>query len=364
MNLGKATHLPLYQSIADEISRKISIGELAPGDRILSIGGFCDHYGVSTITAHRTVSELKKLGLIRTIPRKGSYVTGLPEAPVFDERSVGIARIVVIEGMRHARSSLPKGVTPFIDGVSAGIREVAQTEHIHLRSEYVPSDPMAGRRAHFEPARDDGIIVLGGGVSLFAMSILMSRHIPSVLVDSVAVKANCVATDNLSGADQMMEHLYELGHRRVTIAVAFNLPANPTNENERRDAFAQSARVRGMAPTVCQSGDFQELFDLLDGPSPPTAVAFTQDQPASRFIRMARERGRRIPEDVSVAGFDDWDLDPEMLSQLTTVHVDREELGRTAARQLLEPPQHAERFCVWTRVRPQLIIRSSTGRVA
>ena len=354
----KTADSPLYISIVEDFNYRIRVGQLQPGERLPSLCDIGAHYGVSSITAQRTVTELKRMGLVETIPRKGTYVAGMPrvsDAPV--PRKVN--RLVVLESSERVFS----GRVSFTGPVLGGIREEAHEHGIHLRIELAPTSGSLERQPAVQPKPGEGFIIIGSHVGHQAMALLMSPRVPAVLVDSVAMNAPCVATDNWEGMRQVADHLAGLGHRRVALAIAFTRPVNTMNENERRDALVVLGRDRGIETTVVDSSEYADLFGLLDGPEPPTAVVFTRDTGAVRFIRQAREKGLRVPEDVSVCGFDDWEPDKEIMAELTSVHVDQEELGRRAARCLIAPPPYAEHYSMWARVAPRLVVRKSVARV-
>ena len=350
---------PLYRTIVEDLHHRIRVGQLRPGEQLPSLNSISSHYGVSGITAQRTITELKRMGLVETIPRKGTYVAGIPRVSDAHERRA-VDHLVVLESNERVFNT----AISFTGPILSGTREEAHRHGIHLRIELAPASGTLERQPAIQPKPGEGFIIMGSHVGSQAMALLLSPNVPSVLVDSVAMDAPSVATDNWEGMRQVADHLAWLGRRRVVLAVAFTRPANTMNENERRDALVALGRERGLAVTVVDSAENRDIFRLLDGSEPPTAVVFTRDTGAVRFIRAAREKGLRVPEDVSVCGFDDWEPDTETMAELTSVHVDQEELGRRAARFLIAPPPHADNYSMWVRVAPRLVVRKSTAPVA
>jgi LacI family transcriptional regulator len=100
---------------------------------------------------------------------------------------------------------------------------------------------------------------------------------------------------------------------------------------------------------------------LLDGPERPTAIFACNDEMAVAVLQEARARRIRIPEDLSVIGFDDTTVSQIAIPAITTVHQPLEEVGRMSvnllARIMDEPPLHPVRLEVGTR----LVVRESTG---
>jgi len=144
-----------------------------------------------------------------------------------------------------------------------------------------------------------------------------------------------VRLDVEGGTDAALEHLLALGHRRIARLGSWR--DFPTFELRRARWLAALARV-GVSPEPSLVAG--SLFDfnqaavaagtLLDAPDPATAVLCDDDILAGGVYLAARERGIRIPEDVSVVGFDDLDFAQVLWPPLTTVAADAERLGAVA----------------------------------
>jgi DNA-binding LacI/PurR family transcriptional regulator len=358
-------HRPLYQSIVDDVVQKIRSGQYVAGEQIVSVADMCAHYDVSIATAHRSMSELAQMGAIKTIPRKGAFVVGVPAPPAVDE-AAAVSRIVLVESVvqrRRVASSARKPAnfsSPAVDAIVRACRH----EQLQIDFQYIPPDPSAPARVFFSPRSGDAIIAMGAQVSVTLVSHLTTPNVPSVMIDAALPSAHCVLTDNYDGMRQVVEHLSEHGHRRVLLASCFATRiANCTNENERRDALLLHARSAGMQAAVVDSGDWDELFAALDGDLSPTAVVFTRDIGAVEFIKLARARGYDVPRDVSVVGFDDWASDPQIMAELTTVRVHVEQMGQEAMDLVLNPPAQRSALFQWRRVQPTLMPRATVARL-
>jgi LacI family transcriptional regulator len=110
-----------------------------------------------------------------------------------------------------------------------------------------------------------------------------------------------------------------------------------------------------------QADGYQAAARLLDRTPRPTAILAVNDLLAISVLRLLADRGLRVPEDVSVAGFDDIDVASFLCPSLTTVRINAEEVGRTAARLIFErmanPEQPHQCICIPA----ELIQRGSTG---
>jgi LacI family repressor for deo operon, udp, cdd, tsx, nupC, and nupG len=150
-----------------------------------------------------------------------------------------------------------------------------------------------------------------------------------------------IRTDDREGAAAATRHLAGLGHRRIGhIAGAKQAPSTA----RRLDGYRSTLRaLRLPAPRdLVQWGDFGmqsgalAMEALLRAPQPPTAVLCANDEMAFGAVRALRSRGLRVPEDLSIVGFDDQDMAAYYNPTLTTVHIPRHEIGYRAATELVE----------------------------
>ena len=131
-----------------------------------------------------------------------------------------------------------------------------------------------------------------------------------VLIESRAPRRSSVRFDSEGGAAAAFEHLLELGHRRIGhLAADFDAPTFHLREDARRRVLTGPA----WTPTRCRAGDRDHHRRRRDAAGPlldeqPTAVFCDDDIVAAGLYLAARERGLRIPRDLSVIGFDDMDF--------------------------------------------------------
>lgn len=347
----------LYREIVEDIRRKIAAGELASGQQLYTLDEICVRYGVSRITACRALDELRHSGHVQTIRRRGAFIRGVPRIDLPDAPAPVVTRIIATAA---GTSQLDRG---FRAGIWAGLLEETQARRLSLSSEHIPLDLADLHRLPFVIQPGQGVVAIGGVINAVIFSLLANSRIPAVLVDSSAIGVHSVTTDNHDGIRQAIDHLQSLGHKRFAQAVAFGDSINSVNENERHEAFRALTRERRLSGVSITSGDNAEVFRLLKGPDAPTAVLFNQDGPALRFLREAREKGLRVPGDVSVMGFDDW---PAGAGQegLTTLRANTAQMGRLAIRRVMELSVKRTLFADWVRVAPELVVRGTTGPAA
>lgn len=170
---------------------------------------------------------------------------------------------------------------------------------------------------------------------------LVQSDLPVVTIDYLFNNRNAVVSDNVSGVRDLLEYIYGMGHRRV--AYIHGAPSAVTTNRlssfyrtaqrlgiEVPDEYVMEAAYRDTAAT------FEATNRLLDLPNPPTCILFPDDFAAFGGINAIRERGLRIPEDISVAGYDGIRAAEILEPRLTTVKQDTERIGSMAAKKLID----------------------------
>lgn len=150
-----------------------------------------------------------------------------------------------------------------------------------------------------------------------------------------------VSTDNIVAAQTMTEHLLELGHTKIAIVRG---PAQSPLTQERQKGVERALRLAGLtlAPDFIFDGDFsiksgvQIAQSLLNRTQKPTAIYCFNDEMAIGMMQVFRAAGLAIPDDVSIAGFDDIEFASYCAPPLTTTAQPKSELGRAAMVLLLE----------------------------
>jgi DNA-binding LacI/PurR family transcriptional regulator len=174
-----------------------------------------------------------------------------------------------------------------------------------------------------------------------------------------------VGVDNRAGMAQVLDHLVQLGHRRI----AFAGPKRLGDITEREAAYlARSSAGLPHRPEYAQDaandfgGGVEALDQLMGLADPPTAIVAPTDVIAIGMLHAAQRRGMEVPRDVSVTGFDDIPVAAVSVPALTTVRMPTQEMI-AAAIDLVIGPGCVERDAhpvMW----PELVIRASTGPVA
>lgn len=272
-----------------------------------------------------------------------------------------------------ADPNLPPQANPFYSYVLAGIEQACRRNHINLLYATMPVDgdnvPVEMPRL-LEEDTVDGLLLVGALVGDALHQMLVAKHVPVVLVDAYAEREDydAVLSDNARGAHQAMAYLIGRGHKEI--ALVGGHPNAYPSLRERRDAYERALSAHGLtgryfADSVAADGDLTNaITELLRGHSEITALFGVNDEAAITAIHAAQSLGKRVPQDLSVVGFDDIDLAHKLMPPLTTMHVDKIGMGRIAVQLLADRVQYPESETIITLVQPRLVERASVQDLA
>lgn len=213
--------------------------------------------------------------------------------------------------------------------------------------------------------RVDGIVLVGPRLPTAAIArlaeavpvVVVARGVRSQAVDSVA-------NDDYHGVSAVVSHLAGLGHREI----AHIDGGGGGGASTRRAAYVRAMREHGCAEGIrILRGDYTAragalaVEQLVHGAVLPTAIFAANDFVAAGAIDRLQAEGLRVPGDVSVAGYDDTFLAGLRGLSLTTVNQPRPEMGRLALAALLERIETGRSDPVRIRLRPELVVRSTTA---
>ena len=215
----------------------------------------------------------------------------------------------------------------------------------------------------------DGIVVVAPWVDGEWLDAL-ARRVPTVAVGlhGSPPAMDIVSSDDTAGAALAVNHLVGFGHTRIAHTSMEPGPvgdAYALSHTARQRGYEEAMRANGLAPqvvvsTYSESGGYEAAARLLDSPNRPTAIFAGADIAAFGVLRAAQERAIRVPDDLSVVGYDNIAAAAMVGVQLTTVSQSSVETGRAAAQALLErlegrtePVSHL--------LQPSLVVRATAG---
>jgi len=212
----------------------------------------------------------------------------------------------------------------------------------------------------------DGVAIMTSEMDARLITEFRSRDIPLVFLDTGAAEnlTSNIIVDYAAGVDAAVEHLVHLGHTEIAFISG---PPMLRSARVRRDAFVGCLQRHGIGADWIEEGNHQvngghdAMARLLGRERRPTAVLASNDMTAIGALGVIHERRLRVPDDISIVGFDDIQISAFTQPALTTVRLSRDEIARVAFRALYNSRQDGGKGVEYG-VRPALVVRRSTGK--
>ncbi|GIF47109.1 LacI family transcriptional regulator [Asanoa ferruginea] len=327
-----------------------------------TIGDVARRAGVSVTTVSRFLAgqPVRAADTIRTAVQDLAY------------RPSPVARSLRSGRTRSIALVVPDVTNPYFAAVVKGAEAVARQDEYHLFLSNTDED--VDREAAVLAdliGRVDGAILAPTVESDEAPLRAHQAGLPLVFLDREiggSALFDAVLVDNAGGSRSAAEHLLDLGHRRFAIV---NGTMHSTPGRQRREAFLETLTARGIDPAEIdeevgdfrEQGGYQAVMRLLAREHPPTALFVTNNLMTVGALRALHDLGVRVPEQLSIVGFDDLDLAALLMPPLTVVDRPMEEQGAIAMRLLLRRLRESDdvtprRIVLETK----LLVRGSTAR--
>jgi len=216
----------------------------------------------------------------------------------------------------------------------------------------------------------DGVAIMTSEMSPSLIQLLRRRKIPMVFLDTgkPGPLVSNISLNYEQGVDLAIQHLTSLGHRRIALIQG---PSALRSAVTRREAFLHAMRRHGIRPLTqhIQTSDHSvdggrtAMLELMKTSKWPTAVMCSNDLSAIGALQAAHSLGIRVPEELSIIGFDDIQMSSLVQPALTTVHVSRKEVASRAFTALYGMTQGGQVRGVQQVVPCELVVRDSTAPV-
>jgi GntR family transcriptional regulator of arabinose operon len=365
----KSSDKPLYIQVQDHILNLVKNGSLKPGESVSSEHDLADQMGISRLTVRKAYAELAKRGILHMVQGKGTFVRDTVDPKQVDSEP-GKAKAT----SRTIGILFPE-ISIYFAPILEEIENRASEDGMNLNVMF--NDSIAKERSAIRQILSQnpaGIILTAyrhkAGVSIENYEELSRSGVPFVMVGKPPFHIHCdsVYVDDVVGVYDTVQTLIGLGHRNFVFLT----------ESAENDLEAMAERSEGLLlgvrtikdgqspPTVdlSESGWQRRLAGLLEGADPATAVVADGDRSASSAYNVIMGAGKRIPEDVSVVGYDNSTFCESLQVSLSSVDPRKRLIG-SFAYDLLKARMEAEKVdenAVHYRVvKPALVQRNSMG---
>lgn len=285
-----------------------------------------------------------------------------------DYRPYGLARSLRTKQSKTVGVLIPDNTNPYFAEMTRLLEDsffLHDYNVIICNTEQSPEKELTYLRLLNDKAVDGVVFVSTGGDSE-AIALLRRQNTPCILIDRDIdeVGLDRIVSDNDLGGYTATRHLIELGHRRIATVSG---PEGLASTGDRLSGYSRAMHEEGLESEVV-AGDFQvgsgyhAYRRLMERENPPTAVFAANDLMALGVLHGAAEAGVRVPQELSVVGFDDIRLASYAVPALTTVRQPKHEIVNQTVRRmlyLLRGSGEGEKQRIT--LEPRLVIRSSTA---
>ena len=354
--------LPIYLQVASYLRGEIRKGKLSHGTKLPPEAKLAEELGISRMTLRRALKILAQEGFIVQRKGKGTFVVSPLEGVKLEKKVIGL-----IGSFRLDKKSPDSYISLLLQGIKDALRE---------RVKLVALSPEEGTLSQlYHHNHLEGVILVTPSIKeVRKFRELPLQDIPHVIVGSsfpVFKERNYVFvdTDNVGGSFRAVEYLIHLGHRRIVY-----VGGNPEKSNSRdrfkgyREALKKygikwepSLVFQGKKIGVHSEAGYSFACEFLKVKPLPTAVFAGGFYLALGVMKAIKDKGLRIPEDISLVGFDDYEIGEHLSPPLTTVRQPVYELGKKAGERILEWINLGKVKERWTILPTELVVRQSCG---
>lgn len=259
---------------------------------------------------------------------------------------------------------------PFYTEVLKGVESGLSTDDATLIFGNANSDPVREAKL-IQVMREEGAAGLIIAPTSEEPAVLKSHiddSFPIVVIDRQMkdLAVDTVHSDNFTAAMTAVNHLAKVGHRRIGFIGG---PHRLSSARERYSGYLYAMNDAGLAveTELTRFGDYQlqggfeQISVLMDLPAPPSAVLVANNEMVIGALNAIHGRGRKIPEEIAIVGFDDFPWSISLNPPLTTIAQSAQQMGRKAAELLLERIARPDLPARMIAFETHLVVRASCG---
>ncbi len=357
----------IYKQFADYLRSQIKRGKYKPGQHIPSERQFSKSLSLNRMTVRKGISLLVEEGLLQPLRGRGTFVIGYSGDK---EKLRNIAFVFVRD------SKFPLSQNPYFVEILEGAESEASKLKcgfylISVENREDEIDSLSSRLLNDKSI--SGIVFIGRIDTPFAEKLIVSvysRAIPVVMIDHVIPykSISTVVTDNSLGAYEAVKYIVSLGHKAIGFISG---PEKRQVTKERFEGYKKAIEESGFKidEKIISEGDFHidggygAMMQILGKAKDyPTAVVAINDESAIGAVKAIKEKKLKVPEDISVIGFDDIDLSSHTSPPLTTMKVYKEEIGRISIQKVVQLIESSNLLPIKSLMPASLVVRGSCSK--
>ena len=307
---------------------------------MVSLKDIAQRCGVSTATVSKALHDQKDIGpetknRIKKIAKEMGYLPNAAARVLKTNESNNIGVLYFDEaamGLTHE----------YFAGVLNGIK--AQAEMLGYDITCINTSPVGKKLSYLEHCKYrnfDGVVIVCARFQDNEVQELMSSDIPGVTIDYVHYSCSAVSSNNVKCMGELLDYIISMGHKKIAYIHGQDFSSVTRDrlaayyralENHGIDIPEEYVREARYLETENVTKQTEYLLDL---PDKPTCIIYPDDTAAIGGINVIRSRGLRIPEDISIAGYDGTRVSQMLSPKLTTIRQDTDKIGREAADRLI-----------------------------
>lgn len=307
---------------------------------MITLKDISEYCGVSNSTVSKALNGQKDISKetaqkVREAARKLGYLPNSAARSLKTNKTLNLGVLFVDKtssGLRHE----------YFSGMLESIKSTAESKGYDIT--FISRNLGERKMSFYEHAKYrgcDGVVIASVDFTNPDVIELVNSEIPTITIDYVYNKCTSVLSDNLDGMKQIAEYVYSQGHRRIAIIHGENTSVT----QKRLASFRNTCKKIGLEldESLIKEARYHDpklsalaTKELLDLDKKPTCILYPDDFSFIGGKNVIEERGFKIPEDISVVGYDGVLLSQILRPQLTTYKQDSEEIGKIAAQKLIE----------------------------
>ncbi|MGN0352325.1 MAG: LacI family DNA-binding transcriptional regulator [Roseburia sp.] len=307
---------------------------------MVSLKTIAEKCGVSTATVSKALNDQKDISddtkeRIRKEAEKLGYFPNAAARALKTNRSYNIGVLFEEEAGR--------GLThEYFSGVLNGLK--VQAEKMGYDITFINNRLESRKMSYYEHCRYrnfDGVIIVCAEFGAADVEELMNGEIPVVTIDYVHHNCTAVSSNNISGMEKLVQYVYEQGHRKIAYIHGQD---NSDVTKDRLVSFYRTMKKLNLEipDEYIRCADYLETKEaarqteeLLNLKNPPTCILYPDDTALIGGRNVIIAKGLRIPENISIAGYDGIRMSELLYPQITTIKQDVDKIGSEAAKRLV-----------------------------